>query len=98
MRQANLKPGTDVFGTAGIEGFSSQAERTPKGQMFSDAESALANDPFQLVLAIPRDKLPHIYLDCGTEDGFKFNDEASYLHEILAGRGVTHGGRAQSSR
>jgi putative tributyrin esterase len=61
-------PATTVDPKIGIEGFSSQAERTPKGQMFADAERALANDPFQLVLAIPRDKLPHIYLDCGTED------------------------------
>jgi S-formylglutathione hydrolase FrmB len=52
-----------------IEGFSSQAERTPKGQMFATAADAEANDPFQLVLKLPKDKLPHIYLDCGTEDG-----------------------------
>jgi S-formylglutathione hydrolase FrmB len=51
-----------------IEGFSSQAERTPKGQIFVTAEDAAAYDPFQLVLKVPRDKLPHIYLDCGTED------------------------------
>jgi putative tributyrin esterase len=53
----------------GIEGFSSQAERTPKGQMFASAENCAAYDPFDLVLKIPRDKLPHIYIDCGTEDG-----------------------------
>ena len=53
----------------GIEGFSSQVERSPKGKIFSDADNALANDPFQLVLSISRDKLPHIYIDCGTEDG-----------------------------
>jgi enterochelin esterase-like enzyme len=28
-----------------------------------------AYDPFEIVLKIPRDKLPHIYIDCGTEDG-----------------------------
>jgi putative tributyrin esterase len=52
----------------GVEGFSSQVERSPKGQMFATAEDAAANDPFQLVLKVPRDKLPHIYVDCGTED------------------------------
>jgi putative tributyrin esterase len=52
----------------GIEGFSSQAERSPKGQIFVTPEDAAAYDPFQLVLKVPRDKLPHIYLDCGTED------------------------------
>jgi putative tributyrin esterase len=52
----------------GIEGFNSQLERTPKGQIFTKAEESEAYDPFQLVLKVPRDKLPHIYLDCGTED------------------------------
>jgi putative tributyrin esterase len=60
---------TTVDPKIGIEGFSSQAERSPKGQIFADADIASANDPFQLVLSIPRDKLPHLYIDCGTEDG-----------------------------
>jgi len=51
-----------------IEGFSSQVERTLKGQMFASAENAAAYDPFELVVKIPRDQLPHIYIDCGTED------------------------------
>jgi S-formylglutathione hydrolase FrmB len=61
-------PSTTVDPKISIEGFSSQAERSPKGQIFSDADNASANDPFQLVLSIPRDKLPHLYIDCGTED------------------------------
>src|SRR5438128_1097277 len=48
----------------GIDGFSSQAERSPKGQMFASAENAAAYDPFDLVLKLPKDKLPHIYIDC----------------------------------
>src|SRR5262249_25627698 len=52
----------------GIDGFSSQAERSPKGRAFLTAEDCAACDPFQLVLKIPRERLPHIYLDCGTED------------------------------
>ena len=59
---------TAVDPKIGIDGFSSQVERSPKGQLFADADNALANDPFQLVLSIPRDKLPHLYIDCGTED------------------------------
>ncbi len=51
-----------------IEGFQSPAERTPKGKMFAKPEDADAVDPFKLVLAVPKDKLPHIYVDCGTED------------------------------
>jgi S-formylglutathione hydrolase FrmB len=61
----DAKPNPNI----GIEGFSSQAERTPKGQMFSSVENAIDYDPFALVLKVPRDKLPHIYIDCGTEDG-----------------------------
>jgi putative tributyrin esterase len=52
----------------GIEGFNSQVERTPKGKLFVKPEDADAYDPFKLVLTVPKDKLPHIYIDCGTED------------------------------
>jgi len=52
----------------GIEGFSSQVERSPKGKLFATAEQADACDPFKLAPAIPKDKVPHIYIDCGTED------------------------------
>ena len=52
----------------GIEGFSSQAERTPKGKLFVKPEDADAYDPFKLVLTVPKEKLPHIYIDCGTDD------------------------------
>ena len=52
----------------GIDGFSSQAERTPRGTMFATGEQADAYDPFKLIAQVPREDLPHIYLDCGTED------------------------------
>jgi putative tributyrin esterase len=52
----------------GIPGFSSQEERTPKGQPFAKAEDADAYDPFKLILKVPKESLPHIYLDCGTDD------------------------------
>ncbi len=51
-----------------IDGFRSQVERSPKGKPFLKPEDADAADPFKLVLAVPKEKLPHIYLDCGTED------------------------------
>jgi S-formylglutathione hydrolase FrmB len=51
-----------------IEGFSSPAERTPKGKIFVSREQCEAHDPFKLVLAVDRAKLPHIYIDCGTDD------------------------------
>lgn len=62
------EPSTEPDPRIGIPGFSSQAERTPKGKLFATAEDCAASDPFQLVLKIPREQLPHIYLDCGTED------------------------------
>ena len=52
----------------GIEGFSSQIERTPEGRPFLTAEDADAYDPFELIHQVPRERLPHIYLDSGTED------------------------------
>lgn len=52
----------------GIPGFSSQAERTPRGIEFLTEEQANAYDPFQLINTVPRHRMPHIYLDSGTED------------------------------
>ena len=52
----------------GIEGFSSQVERTPEGRPFVTAEDADAYDPFVLIHQVPSEQLPHIYLDSGTED------------------------------
>lgn len=52
----------------GVAGFSSQVERTPRGAMFETPEQADGYDPFRLIAEVPREDLPHIYLDCGTED------------------------------
>lgn len=52
----------------GIEGFSSQIERTPLGEIFLTAEDCDNYDPFKLVLQVPVENVPHIYLDCGVED------------------------------
>ena len=62
------QPSNDPNPRIEIEGFRSQAERTPAGKMFVKPEDADANDPFKLILAVPKEKLPHIYLDCGIED------------------------------
>ena len=51
-----------------LPGYSTPKERTPHGQPFVTPEQAAAVDPFSLVLEIPKEKLPHIYLDCGDED------------------------------
>ena len=52
----------------GIPGFSSQVERTPSGQDYDTPEYAETFDPFTLIHQVPTDALPHIYIDCGTED------------------------------
>jgi S-formylglutathione hydrolase FrmB len=64
QEEARLRPNPVI----GIPGFSSQEERTPKGREFAKAEDADAYDPFTLIVQVPKNKLPHIYLDCGTED------------------------------
>jgi putative tributyrin esterase len=64
----NRTPSDTPNPAIGIDGFSSQAERTPKGKLFKTPEQADAYDVFKLVLAVPKEKLPHIYIDCGTDD------------------------------
>ena len=59
---------TRVDAVIGIPGFSSQDERTPYGREFATVEQAEAHDPFLLINTIPRHRMPHIYLDSGTED------------------------------
>jgi S-formylglutathione hydrolase FrmB len=68
LPRPNREPSKEPDPRIGIAGFSSQAERSPKGKLFATADEASAYDPFQLVLKVPRDRLPHIILDCGTED------------------------------
>ena len=52
----------------GLEGFNSQIERTPEGEMHVTAEHADRFDIFALIEEVPQEELPHIYIDCGTED------------------------------
>jgi S-formylglutathione hydrolase FrmB len=59
---------TEVNPAIGIPGFGSQDERTPHGREFTTVEQAEAYDPFLLINTIPRHRMPHIYLDSGTED------------------------------
>ena len=70
----------------GIDGFSSQVERTPSGTMFTTPEQADAFDPFVLIHDVPDEQLPHIYIDCGTED--RLIAGAKELAQILMDKGV----------
>jgi S-formylglutathione hydrolase FrmB len=63
-RKLSDAPNTEI----GIDGFQSQVERSPKGKLFTTPQEADAYDPFKLVLSVPKEKLPHIYIDCGTDD------------------------------
>ncbi len=47
------------------------------------------HDPVTLAGKIGADG-PKIYIDCGTEDDFKFQDQASELHDVLVKRGHEH--------
>jgi len=57
-----------VDANSSTEDFHSPVERTPRGTMWATAEDCDSYDPFQLVLKTQREKLPHIYLDCGSDD------------------------------
>lgn len=69
-RQDRSKLANKVDPRVGVIGFSTQQERTPLGRQFATVADCKANDPFDLVLQVPRDKLPHLHIDCGTEDPF----------------------------
>ena len=47
------------------------------------------HDPAALADKLADGKLA-LYLDCGTEDDFKLNDEALYLHDLLVAKHVDH--------
>jgi putative tributyrin esterase len=66
-----------------VEGYSTMKQRTPKGLPFVKPEDADKADPFKLVLEIPREKLPHIYLDCGDKD-FLISDTQDFMRLLMA--------------
>jgi S-formylglutathione hydrolase FrmB len=68
MGSSRSERSTEVNPAIGIPGFGSQDERTPHGREFVTVEQGEAHDPFLLVNTIPRHRMPHIYLDSGTED------------------------------
>ncbi len=67
-RRQRREPSTEPNSAIGIEGFSSQAERYPAGKAFVTLEDCDKYDPFKLVLQVPKEDLPHIHVDFGTED------------------------------
>ncbi len=73
-RGESLRPATPPDTKPSVQvttpGFSSQAERTPAGDIFLTPADCAAHDPYRLVLTVPRERLPAIFLDCGTDDPF----------------------------
>jgi S-formylglutathione hydrolase FrmB len=55
----------------------------------SDIANWRAHDPSTLAAGLKPGSLA-IYIDCGTEDGFKLADQARHVHEVLTKAGVPH--------
>jgi S-formylglutathione hydrolase FrmB len=74
-----------------IPSFGTYLERSPKGQIITSIEEADAIDPFKLMLELPENKRPDIYLDCGTSDFLyqHFKDFAKLLRD----NDITHTSR-----
>lgn len=70
-----------ITAAIGVKGFSSQEERTPKGTLFATVEDCDRYDPFKLVLQVPKEDLPHIHVDCGTED-FLFKEAREFAQHL----------------
>ena len=66
----------------GMPDFDSQAERSPKGKLFATVDQAEAHDPFELVAKIDKAKIPHLYIDCGTDD-FLYNSNREFVRLLL---------------
>lgn len=55
----------------------------------ADAANWKAHDPTSLLATLEPGKLA-LYIDCGTEDTFALEDQASYLHELLLAHKLDH--------
>jgi len=64
-----------------IEGFSTMRDRTPKGKVFTSEEQIDKVDPFKLAVELPREKLPHIYIDCGVND-FLYESTVKFMNHL----------------
>jgi len=68
-----------------IPGFTMQHERYPHGYAFKTVEDAQKYDPFELVKQVPVKYLPHIYLDCGLDDGL-MNTNLEFATILMASK------------
>ncbi|MBL7093199.1 hypothetical protein ISS22_04435 [candidate division KSB1 bacterium] len=79
-----------------LEGYSTIKERTPAGQPFLTVEQADTVDPFKLVLQVPKEQLPHIYLDCGVSD-FLFNSAKDFAKLLIENDIAFHYGQSEGT-
>ncbi len=79
-----------------LQGYSTIKERTPAGQPFLTVKDADAVDPFKLVVKIPKDQLPHIYLDCGVSD-FLINSSKKFALLLMDNDIAFHYGQSEGT-
>lgn len=65
-----------------IPGFSTMRDRTPKGKIYTSEEQIDKVDPYINVLKIPKEELPHIYIDAGVKD-FLYGPTKKFMNFLL---------------
>ncbi len=60
-----------------------------RGIFGPDLANWKAHDPASLVQTMPANQVA-LYIDCGTEDEFKLEAQAAYVHDLLLDRGIDH--------
>src|SRR5262249_10182353 len=60
-----------------------------RGVFGSDPVTWKAHDPTTLAQTLAPGKLA-LYIDCGTDDRFRLQDAAQYLHDLLQARHIDH--------
>jgi S-formylglutathione hydrolase FrmB len=81
-RNIMLEDTTMYYLDIDIPGFSTMKDRTPKGKIYTSVEQIDRIDPYLNVLKIPVEDLPHIYIDCGTED-FLYEPTKKFMMFLL---------------
>jgi S-formylglutathione hydrolase FrmB len=65
-----------------VPGFSTMYDRSPKGKVYTSEEQIDRVDPYINVLKIPKEELPHIYIDAGTKD-FLYEGTKKFMNFLL---------------
>lgn len=79
---------TDERPPVAIAGFSTQAERTPRGRVFTSVGQAEEADPFVLARRMPVERAPYLHLDYGLQDSLGPETEA--FATVLKERGIPY--------